>query len=207
MERRGLERRAEPNIGPEVDNSLAGVAAVASNDVWAVGTQQPRSLTDPHTLVLHWDGSRWKIVTSANDGGSTVGNHLLAAAAVGPNDVWAVGYSEFGTLSEHWDGRSWSVVATPDVPGGATLFLTSAVALPTENVWAVGEFFQTRQSRSRTLTELWNGSAWAVVASANVGQSHNELFGLGATPGETLWAVGTAYQHPKQRTLIERKLP
>lgn len=196
-----------PNIGPEVDNSLAGVAAVASNDVWAVGTQQPRSLTDPHTLVLHWDGSRWKIVTSANDGGSTVGNHLLAAAAVGPNDVWAVGYSEFGTLSEHWDGRSWSVVATPDVPGGATLFLTSAVALPTENVWAVGEFFQTRQSRSRTLTELWNGSAWAVVASANVGQSHNELFGLGATPGETLWAVGTAYQYPKQRTLIERKLP
>jgi hypothetical protein len=28
-----------PNVGPEVDNSLFGAAAVASNDVWAVGTQ------------------------------------------------------------------------------------------------------------------------------------------------------------------------
>lgn len=90
-----------PNVVPEVDNSLAGVTAVTTNDIWAVGTQQPRSLTDPHTLVLHWDGSSWKIVPSANDGGNTIGNHLLAATALASNDVWAVGYSEFGTLSEH----------------------------------------------------------------------------------------------------------
>jgi hypothetical protein len=51
-----------PNVGPEVDNSLAGVAAVSSNDVWAVGTQQPTNLTDPSTLILHWDGSAWTIV-------------------------------------------------------------------------------------------------------------------------------------------------
>lgn len=96
---------------------------------------------------------------------------------------------------------------TPTVPGGQDLFLTSTIALPTGNVWAVGEFFQTRRNRSRTLTELWNGSSWAVVTSPNLGQSHNELFGLDATSGQTLWAVGTAYQSPKQRTLIERKLP
>ncbi len=87
-----------PNVGPEVDNTLHGIAAIASNDVWAVGTQQPTSLTDPHTLTLHWNGSLWSIVASANDGGNTVGNHLLAATATNSIDVWAVGYSEFGTL-------------------------------------------------------------------------------------------------------------
>jgi hypothetical protein len=46
-----------PNVGPEVDNSLAGVATVSSNDVWAVGTQQPTNLTDPSTLILHWTAS------------------------------------------------------------------------------------------------------------------------------------------------------
>jgi len=54
-----------PNVGPEVDNRLAAVTAIASDDVWAVGTQQPTSLTASHTLTLHWDGA-WSIVPSAN---------------------------------------------------------------------------------------------------------------------------------------------
>jgi hypothetical protein len=73
-----------PNVGPEVDNSLMGVAAVVSNNVWAVGTQQPTSSSDSHTLILHWNGSAWSIVPSPNDGGSAVTNHLLAATAVAP---------------------------------------------------------------------------------------------------------------------------
>jgi hypothetical protein len=196
-----------PNVGPEVDNTLAGVTAVASNDVWAVGTQQPTSLTDPHTLILHWNGVAWTIVPSPNDGGSTVDNHLLAAAAVASNDVWATGFSGFGTLAEHWDGTKWTVVPTPGIAGSEPLFLPSVVALASNNVWTVGEFFQTRRSRSQTLTEQWDGAQWNVVQSPNRGSDHNELFGLGATPSGTLWAVGTAYQYPKQKTLILRKLP
>ena len=192
-----------PNVGPEVDNSLAGVAAVSSNDVWAVGTQQPTNLTDPSTLILHWDGSAWTIVPNI----SPEGGHLSAAAAVTGNDVWATGYSELGTLAEHWDGTSWSIVQTPGIRGSEPLFLPSVVALSSNNVWAVGEFFQTRFSRSRTLTEQWNGTSWVLVQSPNAGADHNELFGVDATPGGTLWAVGTAYNYPKQRTLIERKLP
>src|SRR6266704_312054 len=65
-----------PNVGPEVDNRLAAVTAIASDDVWAVGTQQSTSLTAPHTLTLHWDGSAWTIVPSA-DTSQTTANHLL----------------------------------------------------------------------------------------------------------------------------------
>ena len=91
-----------------MDNSLAGVAAVSSNDVWTVGTQQPTSLTDPSTLILHWNGFAWIIVPNV----SPEGSHLQAAAAIASNDVWATGYSEAGTLAEHWNGSSWSQVQT-----------------------------------------------------------------------------------------------
>ena len=30
---------------------------------------------------------------------------------------------------------------------------------------------------------------------------------IDATPGGTLWTVGTVYRYPQQRTLIARKLP
>jgi hypothetical protein len=198
-----------PNVVPEVNNTLAGVTAIASNDVWAVGTQQPTSLTDPHTLVLHWDGSQWSIIPSPNFGGNTVGNHLVAASGIASNDVWAVGNSEAGTLAEHWDGTRWSVVSTPATNGGELpIALYGVVALASNSVWNVGEQLACSScGLSQTLTERWNGRKWAIAASPNVGTDHNELFGVDATSGGTLWAVGTVYHYPQQQTLIERKLP
>lgn len=196
-----------PNVQPEVDNALFGVSAVASNDVWAVGTQQPTSLTDPHTLVLHWNGAAWSIIPSANDGGSRVGNHLLATAAVATDNAWAVGYSEFGPLAEHWDGMSWNLVSTATAPHREPLFLSSVTALSNTNVWTVGEGFRSGTTLSRTLTERWNGKAWLAVNSPNVGSDHNELFGVSATATGNLWSVGTTYHYPLQRTLIVRKQP
>jgi len=197
-----------PNVTPEVDNTLSGVTVVASNDVWAVGTQQPTSLTDPHTLVLHWNGSQWSIVPSPNDGGSTVGNHLVAAAAVSTNDVWAVGNSEAGPLTEHWDGARWSIVSTPSNGSKVPSFLDGVVVLASNNVWSVGEQRSCSScGLSLTLTERWNGRKWTIVGSPNVGSDHNELFAVNATSAGTLWAVGTTYHYPKQQTLIERRLP
>lgn len=191
-----------PNVGPEVDNSLAGVTAVSSNDVWAVGTQQPTNLTDPSALILHWNGTAWMIVPNV----SPEGSHLQAASAVASNDVWATGYSELGTLAEHWNGSSWSVVQTASGGRLDPEFLPGVVALSSNNVWSVGEALQSGHL-SRTLTEQWNGTSWIMIQSPNLGADHNELFAVDATPAETLWAVGTAYHYPQQRTLIERKLP
>ena len=196
-----------PNVGPEVDNSLAGVTAIASDDVWAAGTQQPTSLTAPHTLTLHWDGSAWTIVPSANTS-QTTANHLLAAATSASDDVWATGFTTSVALAEHWDGNSWTVVSTPIINGASSPSFGGAVALATNNVWAVGQFFQNSRSRSRTLTEQWNGSTWNIVSSPNNGNSHNLLNAVTATPGGTLWAVGIFYNNQAvERTLILQKLP
>jgi hypothetical protein len=196
-----------PNVGPEVNNGLAAVTAIASDDVWAVGTQQPTSLTAAHTLTLHWDGTAWSIVPSANTN-QTSSNHLLATAALASDDVWATGFTPSIALAEHWDGNSWSVVPTPIITGASSPFLSGAVALANGNVWSVGQFFQNARSRSRTLTELWNGSSWSVVSSPNRGPSHNLLNAVTATPSGTLWAVGVFYNNQGiERTLILQKLP
>ena len=45
---------------------LSGVAAIATNDVWAVGNT--RVGTANQTLTMHYDGTSWSIVPSANTG-------------------------------------------------------------------------------------------------------------------------------------------
>src|SRR6266571_5651399 len=58
------------------------VAAVSSSDVWAVGS---RGVQDgDRTLVEHWDGSSWKVVTSANASGMDT-NILMSVAATASN--------------------------------------------------------------------------------------------------------------------------
>src|SRR4051794_403948 len=56
----------------------------------------------------------WQVVNSPNPGGSPT---LRSVSAVGPADIWAVGYTSHGstssdTLAEHWDGAAWTVVPT-----------------------------------------------------------------------------------------------
>ena len=81
-----------PNTG--ASDSLNGVAALSSADVWAVGD----SITGTHhTLTEHWNGTTWSTVPSPNlDQYSS----LNGIAAISSSDVWAVGY---GTLIEHWE--------------------------------------------------------------------------------------------------------
>src|SRR5207253_1279864 len=49
---------------------LRDVAAVSSNDVWAVGSSRDYNANPfvDRTLVLHWNGSNWSAVPSPNPG-------------------------------------------------------------------------------------------------------------------------------------------
>jgi hypothetical protein len=88
---------------------LTGVAAVAADDVWAVGARGRRA------SIEHWDGTHWRIVPSPDVRASA----LLAVAAHRADDVWAVGirgpYADVSgpSLAEHWNGATWRVVPTP----------------------------------------------------------------------------------------------
>jgi hypothetical protein len=118
--------------------AISSVAAVSSQDVWAVGV----SVAVPRrTLIEHWNGIQWSVVPSPNV--STEGNVLNAVARVPKSaTVWAVGYyypttGDYQTLTMKWTGSVWVVIPSPTSKTGASNLL-SVTALAQRNVWAVG---------------------------------------------------------------------
>jgi hypothetical protein len=178
--------------------SLTDVAALASNNVWAVGT------TITGTLVEHWNGSAWSVVPSPNAAGSST-NSLTGISAVAPNDIWAVGSSTSvvgvntvqSTLVEHWNGSAWTIVPSPNVPPQRTGvvvrdLLTSVTAVNSSDVWAAGYSIDVASGSgqpNKSVIEHWNGSTWTIVPSPSP-QGHNTLTGISAISASDIWAVG-----------------
>jgi hypothetical protein len=189
-------RVSSPSPDPTGKN-LTSVSAVSPNDIWAVGYRGVAGGGTSQTLILHWDGSTWTVVSSPNPGAGNGNNSLYAVAARAANDVWAVGYysTTFGgvnqTLIVHWDGTAWNVVPSPNPNNNGRLYGV-ALAGATE-VWAVGYYGGTGTPTDQTLTEHWNGTAWTVVSSPNPGQNgngFNRLFAVAAVGAGDVWAVG-----------------
>jgi hypothetical protein len=61
-------------------------------------------------------------------------------------------------------------------------------ALAPNDAWVVGEYYT--GSTWRTLTLHWDGVAWSVIPSPNVGTSRNNLLGVVAVASNDVWAVG-----------------
>jgi hypothetical protein len=189
------QRVPSPNgaSGPQAVNALNDVAAISSDDVWAVGefVESPGWGTNPsQVLVEHWDGSAWTIEHAPSPLDRE--NQLNAVAVAAPDDVWAVGFAVAGnvatTLIEHWDGRAWSVVETPDLTSdqsGASLNSLEIVS-PTD-IWAGGS------QPSGGLIEHWDGTEWTVV---EIPQPSDHLFvaGIDASSASDVWAVGWSFE-------------
>jgi hypothetical protein len=175
---------------PATTGSISGMAAVSSTDAWAVGSIISGSVAQ--TFIEHFDGKKWAIVPSPNDG---TGNNLLSGVtAISASDVWAVGDFQistssgtlFQTLTEHWDGTAWSIIPSPSPSGtGSGSELRGAAAVSSSDVWAVGD------SNNGTLTEQWNGTSWAVVPSPSPsGALQSTLSGTAVVSPSDIWAVG-----------------
>jgi hypothetical protein len=168
---------------------LDAVAAVSSTDVWAVG--DTISSTSQNTLIEHWDGTQWSIVNSPSV--PSASNYLNAVTAISATNVWAVGTAYSGalnsqTLIEHWNGHKWKIITSPDVPGDAYNGLTGVAGASSHNIWAVGngenEFFQ-----AQSFIEHWNGTSWSIVTGATTPTA--DLFSIAVVSGKNAWAVGS----------------
>src|SRR5262249_355882 len=118
-----------PSPNPDMDDdTLNGVTAISSSDVWAVGAAGTGTLTE------HWNGSVWSVVPNPGTG------DFAAVSAVSSSNVWAVGsdgHSHTQTL--HWNGTAWSVIPSPS-PGASDNFLTGVAAISSTSAWAVGYY-------------------------------------------------------------------
>jgi carboxypeptidase family protein len=222
-----------PNpAGINQPNQLFGVAAVTTENVWAVG----RVGLNSKPLTLHWDGTRWQAVRNNCGSGA-----LHGVTAISATDIWAVGEG----ISCHYDGANWTAVPVPPANGSITIFDVSAST--SNDVWAVGQYiycvdehcdafpyaihwngsqwqatnppgvilsgvlalapnnvFAVGTYSVGTLIIRWDGSQWATVASPDP-ETGGFLNEIAATNSGELWAVGSYYTFDyKEKTLVEQ---
>jgi len=105
----GTEWAVVPSPTPTGDAQIKAVAAAPSDDAWAVGYTRPTSC-DPlcGTTSLHWNGSRWAVVSTTNPPGSGL-SVLFGVVAISAHNLWTVGsYDDWSaTLIEHGTGTRW----------------------------------------------------------------------------------------------------
>lgn len=179
--------------GFSTNGELLGVAATSPSNAWAVGTT---SLSAPRTLIVHWNGTRWRRVS----GPAPAGGVLLGVAAASPASAWAVGATFHGrSLILRWDGRRWLRVPSPSprASEGDTLF--SVAARSARDAWAVGVEGGVR-TPARPLILHWNGQAWHQVASPDL--RGGMLTGVAATSAASAWAVGAQIQARTRPVLL-----
>ncbi|HMA38011.1 MAG TPA: hypothetical protein VKY74_26415, partial [Chloroflexia bacterium] len=166
---------------------LSGVAALAPDNVWAVGGALPNDGSN-RPVLLHWNGQNWKYAASPAPapGGPRI-DYLDGAAPAGDSTAWGVGGP--GILRGTGDG--WGIAAT--VPLTSTGLAAVAASGP-HDAWAVGSYnpldLQSQNDRARaTLTMHWNGTAWSLVPSPNAGYG-SYLTAVAAAASDDAWAAG-----------------
>jgi len=183
-----------PNPGSS-ESVLNAVTALSSNDVWAVGKFFGGSRTQP--LTMHWNGSGWSVVPSPST--TWQQNELKSVAAVSSNDVWAVGNTYDNstgrsiTLVEHWDGKAWTIVPSPN-PGNSGNFLQGVTVVSTNDIWAVGSFYNSGGAGGMMI-QHWDGASWSVILGPNPG-TYSSLIAVHALSANDIWAIGSASDDP-----------
>ena len=80
---------------------------------------------------------------------------------ISSTNIWAVGSYNKGspsdqTLTEQWNGTKWRVVASPNGGTDVNTLLSVARVPGTQNVWAVGDYFDTSINLCKTLAEYYS---------------------------------------------------
>jgi hypothetical protein len=172
---------AAPALPPSA--GLNSMRAVSTNDIWAVGYQQPGS-QGALPLIVHWDGTNWSVIP--NPVGNTNGE-LFSVVPIGDKYVWAVGFYEpkplgVQPLIEHFNGHHWVIDNIYNPPSRAVLQAITGTSL--NNIWAGGY----GGGGAGALIERWNRTTWSWSQSpTNTG---NYVDSMSARSSSDVWAVG-----------------
>lgn len=174
---------------PSGSPGLSAVVAPSATDVWAFGWSDS---------AVHWDGVSWERVSLPLPKRAGFGE-FVGAAAVSPDDIWAVGdvsqaHGPTEALIDHWNGHRWTNVPGPPKNRYS---LSGVAALSATNAWAVGETGVSTATGGglRTVTIHWDGKAWKQVPSPNPtgatsANFDDTLAGVAGTSARNVWAVG-----------------
>jgi hypothetical protein len=166
-----------PNVGSqETVNNLTGVDAVASNNVWAVGTVA--NFSGSRALIMRWNGTAWRFVR--ND----CGRGLNKVDARTSTDIWAVGNG----VTCHWNGSRWTQFPVGLPPSDSYVDPRDVTVVSANNAWLVGLQLSScgeGQVCATGAVQHWNGTAWQhVPRGVPIG------YGVDAVAANDIWGVG-----------------
>jgi hypothetical protein len=177
-------------------NDFNAVAAISTNDVWAVGDFWSDAVPSViNTIMQHWDGATWTNFTMIQPSASS---YLFGVTAIATNNVWAVGTyfgaSGWQTLVVHYDGISWTTMPTINT-NAVDNELFDVSAFSSTDVWVVGEQSLSNNGTSplQSLAQHWDGATFTTVTSPNLGAAGSDTEILGVNALEAGHAVGVGY--------------
>jgi hypothetical protein len=192
---------------------LTSLAAIAHDDVWAVGFYGSRG---DQALALHWDGHSWQgspLPLPRTGGG--IYQTLVAVAAGSSSDVWAVGRDQGGLDDPllRWDGESWKQVKIPSretfvqqPPHLSPGQIEAVIPMGPKDVWFLGSATQARIVKGEVQTLglsipmflHWDGQSWKLSETRPQFDRDDWFQFEGATLGAdgSAWVVGSL--HPGQ---------
>lgn len=162
--------------------ALLDIAAIAPDDVWAVGNQYTAGGAGTENLAMHWDGTSWATVPTPDPSGQYLG--LSSVSTVSSNQVYASGRvcetGEGPCAAEvlRWSGTVWRVVTKPPV---SQIYRVSASA-PTD-AFGIGE------KANHAYSAHWNGNRWRSLELPST-QYGERMYDVSDGGAHAAWAVG-----------------
>ncbi len=152
---------------------LTSVAALAPDDVWAVGYFAPGRRLPEAPLIEHWNGASWSLqpTDALTRLKGALPQTLASVAALAPDDVWVLGHGVRGPgpsdVFLHWNGTSWQLFRGPDLisPRLGSAWMQSLGTDHRGHVWAVGGWVRGHGEAgvpAGGIVERWNGRQWEV---------------------------------------------
>jgi hypothetical protein len=100
------------------DSALIDVAAVRSDDAWAIGDSQRLDLHGDGSLstngivalLLHWDGRSWQVMSGV---APPIYDGIPAITAAADGSAWAIGDCYIDSLIVEWTNGAWEMASHP----------------------------------------------------------------------------------------------
>jgi hypothetical protein len=153
---------------------LTSVAALSSDDVWAVGNFASVGPRPPAPLIEHWNGTSWSLqpTDALTRLKSALPQTLTSVAALAPGDVWVLGTpgSNSSDVYLHWNGASWTLSRGPNIgPRLGSAAMQVIAADHRGHLWAAGGWMRGYGEAGVPgggTVERWNGRRWEVSRHA-----------------------------------------
>lgn len=199
-----------PNPGSS--NTLGGLVAFPTNDVWGVGSASAPSYSGCHGRTLTIESTGGAFAERAETPAPTpICASVNGVSGRSPIDIWAVGSTNSARdpHARHWNGTAWTAGGGATIPlppsGGRRLRTTGlnavAAVAGSPYTWAVGKAEFADFSR-HALVERFDGSSWKLFGGPE--STGSVLNGISAAGPRDVWAVGSTGGTSGQVTLAAR---